>query len=199
MRFDVNFRRLRGNVMDVRTIESDQITEVAGTCSDETQVDAEITRLWSAQRDQAATARKTRQELKALKRDLAERLHAMKTLLAETGRGGRWASYLREHRIPRATADRYVRQHELTSAPPEQKRLSEAIVAPTDEDVERLFQKLASQLLRVLTTQGAAFSFVIELLHNVPGVDGDVTDDGVIIFRPREKPAPMPLAPNHSL
>jgi len=185
--------------MDLRTLEVDQITEEDGTSSDETQVDAEIIRLWSAQRDQAATVRKTREELKALRCNLAERLHAMKTLLVQTGRGGRWASYLREHRIPRATADRYVQQHELTSAPPEQKRLSEAFIAPTGEDVERLFQKLASQLLRVLTTQGAAFSFVIELLHNVPGVDGDVTDDGVIIFRPGGNPVPMPLVPNHSL
>ena len=179
--------------MDVGTLEGDQITEVAVTCSDETQVDAEITRLWSAHQDQAATARQTREELKGLRRSLAERLHAMKTLLVQTGRGGRWASYLREHRIPRATADRYVNQHELTSAPPQQKRLTGAISAPTDEDVERLFHQLEPQLLRVLTTQNAAFSFVIELFHSMPGVDGDVTDDGVIIFRPKEGSGTVPI------
>jgi hypothetical protein len=172
--------------MDAQIVEGDQIAEVAGTWSAEAQVDAEITRLWSAQQDQAATARRTREELKAVKLTLAERLHQMKMLLVQTGRGGRWASYLREHGIPRATADRYVQKHELALMPPEPKRLSEAISKPTDDDVQRLFQKLLPQMRRVLVTQNAAFTFVVEMIHGLPGLDGDVLDEGAIVFRPRE-------------
>ena len=171
--------------MDVQILESGQIPEAAGNQSSEAEVDAEIVRLWSAQKDHAAAARKTREELHAIRASLARHLHAMKTLLVQTGRGGRWTSYLHEHRIPRATADLYVRRHELTLVPPE-KRLSEAISVPTEEDVSRFFHKLLPQMRRVLTTQSAAFSFVIELLHSVLDVDGDVLDEGVIIFRPKE-------------
>ena len=179
--------------MEAQMIEGDQISMPAEPRSIEAEVDAEIVRLWTAQKDHDAAARKTREELHAIRSSLAERLHAMKSLLAQAGRGGRWTSYLRENRIPRATADRYVLQHEKTLAPSEKKRPTEAFSAPTGEDLHRLFQKLVPQLLRVLTTQDAAFNFVIELYHSVPGLDGDVTDDGVIIFRSRENPAPMPL------
>jgi hypothetical protein len=70
--------------MEVTNLDGDQISEAEGPGTDEAQVDAEIVQLWSAQQDRAAAASKTRDELKALRRDLADRLHAMKTLLVQT-------------------------------------------------------------------------------------------------------------------
>jgi len=175
-------------------LESAQAMEkTAEDLANEVGLNEEILRLWDAQKDHDAIARKTREDLKAIRRSLAERLHAMKTMLAQTGRSGRWASYLREHEIPRATADRYVRQHELTLVLSQEKRLSEAISpAPTDEDVRRLFRKLQSQMQKVLTNQDAAFTFVIEMIYGLPGINGDVLDEGVIVFRPKEDSGPIP-------
>jgi hypothetical protein len=146
----------------------------------------EIAALWSAQRDHAATARRTREELKFLRRNLGERLHQMKALLVQTGRGGRWSGYLREQQIPRASADRLVQRHEQMLVPVGENRLNEAIPTSIEEEIEALFQKLRPTLLKVLTTQEAAFKFICEMVSGLPGVDGDVTDDAVLVFRPAE-------------
>jgi len=162
--------------------------QMAEACHDETAevvLTEEIATLWSAQRDHAAAARRTREELKTLRRDLGQRLHAVKVLLVQTGRGGRWAAYLREQRIPRATANRLVQRHEETLQPVTEKRLSETISPSIEQEIEALFKKLRPQLLKVLTTQEAAFQFVVEMLW-LPGVDGDVTDKGALIYRPGE-------------
>jgi hypothetical protein len=144
----------------------------------------EIGALWSAQRNQAAAVRRTRAELKTLRRDLGQRLHQMKSLLVQTGRGGSWSGYLREHRIPRATADRLVQRHEQALVPVGENRLNEAIPTSIEQEIEAFFQKLRPRLLKVLTTQEAAFDFVCKLVCGLPGVDGDVTDDAALIFRP---------------
>ena len=172
--------------MEAAMQKVDSVVEAGETS--ESEVSAEIVRLWTAQRDHAAAARQTREDLKALRRTLAERLHEMKALLVQVGRGGRWATFLRENHIPRASADRYVKLHELTLAPPEEKRLTEAISEPTDEDVLRLFRKLLPQMRRVLITQDAAFTFAVELFHGLPRLDFDVIDEGAIIFRPKKAP-----------
>jgi len=110
----------------------------------------------------------------------------MKSLLVQTGRGGSWASCLREHRIPRATADRYVHQHEATMAPIEENRLNEAIPLSTEDVVRTFFDKMLPRLQRALPNQEAVFLFVCELVIGLPGVKGDVTDEGAVIFRPAE-------------
>jgi hypothetical protein len=96
--------------------------------------------------------------------------------------------YLRDHGIPRARADRFVKQHEPTLTPSVDKCLTEAIWVPTDENVGRLFRKVLPEMRRVLVTQDAAFFFVVQLIHNLPGIDGEVLDDGAIVFRPKEDP-----------
>jgi hypothetical protein len=65
----------------------------------------------------------------------------MKTLLVQTGWGGRRAVYLREQGIPRATADRLVRRHEELLMAAEQKRTSDAISAPTEDKVHAFFER----------------------------------------------------------
>ena len=97
----------------------------------EAKLSGEITALWSAHQDGKATAKRTKEDLKAIRRDLGERLHAMKTLLARTGRGGQWTSYLREHKISRTTADRWSREHEESRNPGSTKRTDGAISEPT--------------------------------------------------------------------
>ena len=72
----------------------------------ESKIDVEITSLWSAHQASKATALRTKADLKDLRRSLGERLAAMKSILACSGRAGKWAAYLRTHQLPRATADK---------------------------------------------------------------------------------------------
>jgi hypothetical protein len=158
-----------------RTTEASQSDTAEGILAQE------IAALWSAQRDHAVAVRRTREELMTLRRDLGHRLHAMKALLAQTGRAGRWAGYLREQRIPRATADRLVQRHEEVHPPVSEKRLGEAL--SVEQEIAAFFQTIRPRLLKVLTTQEAAFNFACEMLW-LPVVDGDVTDEAVHIYRP---------------
>jgi len=151
----------------------------------------EVVSLWSAQKNHAIAARRTRDELRELRSNLAERLYRLKAVLAHTGRSGQWTSYLRNCGIPRATADRYVARHEATLRPVEEKRLTEAISTPSENDVHKLFQRLLPQMRRVLTTQEAAFIFASDMLFNLPGIDGDFPEKGVEIYR-GEEPSLLP-------
>ncbi|MGB6686269.1 MAG: hypothetical protein WBE76_00335 [Terracidiphilus sp.] len=151
--------------------DEERVVHVEPACRElEAVVDQEIAQLWSAQRDYAATAGRTRDELKSIRATLAERLHAMKSLLVQTGRGGQWASYLREHRIPRATADRFVLVDVSILAPTKEKRLTEAISASTEEMVHLLFERVLPRLRSILKTQEAVFLFVCELICGLPGI-----------------------------
>lgn len=105
----------------------------------EIRLGAEIDSLWSAHKDSKAAARRTREELRTLRRDLGEKLHTMKSLLALTGRSGRWAAYLRSHQLPSATVDRYVREHEAILFP-QSNRLSEALSEPSEDEVRQFVQ-----------------------------------------------------------
>jgi hypothetical protein len=83
----------------------------------EAKLSAEITVLWATQKDNKATVRRTRAQLKELRLELGAKLHTMKTILARTGRGGGWAAYIRSQKLPLTTVDRYVAQHEAALAP----------------------------------------------------------------------------------
>jgi hypothetical protein len=137
----------------------------------ETRLRAEIDSLWSAQKNSKAAVRRNREELKTLRRDLGEKLQTMKSLLVRTGRSGRWAAYLRSHKLPRATADRYVREHEATLLP-QSNRLTEAVSEPSEDDISQFVQKLLPRLRRVLTTNEAVYHFFDELILHLPPVDG---------------------------
>ncbi len=153
----------------------------------EKRLSGEITTLWSAHQDGKASAKRTRAELKTLRRDLGERLHTMKNLLARAGRGGQWTSYLRVHKISRTSADRWSREHEESLNPGPTKRTDGAISEPTEADVTKFFERLLPRLRKVLTTQQAVFDFVCALVVDLPGVHGDVTDSAVEIYRPTQK------------
>jgi hypothetical protein len=143
----------------------------------EAKLTAEIHSLWSAHMDGKDTLRRTRGELKALRCELGQRLYGMKSILSRTGRSGGWAGYLRSHKMSRATADRYVREHETTLAPPPN-RLTDAISEPTEDEVRQFAQKLLPRLRRSLTTQDAVYFFFDELVSHLPPVDGWVADEG---------------------
>lgn len=129
-------------------------TDLIQTESDsETRLTEEIRLLWAAHQESRTASKQSKDQLKAVRDQLAEKLHAMKSLLVRTGRGSGWAAYLRSQKLARATADRYVLRHEATLNPPLEKRLTEAVSEPTEDDIRRLVRSLLPRLRRVLTTR----------------------------------------------
>jgi hypothetical protein len=137
----------------------------------ENRLHSEILSLWITHQVGKAVARKSNEELRALRLDLGRKLYEMKSILARTGRGGGWAPYLRANGLPRASADRLVDRHEI-SLDPERKRLSEAIAETTAEDVQRLVRSLLPRLKRILTTSSWVEWFSVEVAFQLELGDG---------------------------
>jgi len=123
----------------------------------------QIALLWFSEKLRKRTMRRTREELSVLRKDLSERLYSYKQQLARTGRSGRWTAFLNQAEIPRATADRYVNKWKLSLASVPEKRLTEAITAPTEEEIVNLAKKLKPKLVRVLTTTDSVTLFLEQL------------------------------------
>ena len=162
-------------------------SEPAEDRESEAKLTSEITALWSAHQDGKATAKRTRAELKELRRNLGERLRTMKNLLARTGRGGQWMGYLREQKIPRTTADRYISDHEKSLNPEPENRITGAISAPTEEDVKQFFHRLLPRLQSVLTSYDAVYYFVREMHFELSNCNSEHTDRGILVLGPAQK------------
>jgi hypothetical protein len=118
-----------------------------------------ITGLWSAHVNAKRTARATNEELRVIRATLGAQLSDMKQMLVKPGCEGQWSGFLRQHAIPRATADRLVERHHR-SLNPEPNCVTEPNAEPTAEDVHRLFISVWPKLRRVLTTRQGVHLFV---------------------------------------
>ena len=78
----------------------------------EQQLAATISELWSVHAQAKSIVKRTKADLKAVRDNLAEKLYAMKRLLARPGRAGQWSSFLTQGGISRTSADRLVAAHE---------------------------------------------------------------------------------------
>jgi hypothetical protein len=116
----------------------------------------EIASLWSAN---VNAARATNEELRAIRAKLGEQLCRMKEVLAKPGCDGQWSGFLREHNIPRATADRLVGRH-LRSLIPDVNCLTEPVSEPTEEEVRELFSSVWPRLRCTLRSQQSLQLFV---------------------------------------
>jgi hypothetical protein len=140
----------------------------------EAELKSEIKSLWSAHLVGKTTAKRTTVELKALRLDLGLKLCLMKSILVRTGRGGGWAAYLRSCEVPRASAERYIHQHELVLNP-KQIDLPETFSEPSDEDVRRLVRSLMPRLRRVLKTASWMEWFLVEVQYQWETADASTT------------------------
>jgi hypothetical protein len=152
---------------------TDHITEAEDALSEE------IATLWASHTDCRSIVKRTRAELKNLRRTLGQRLHMMKALVVRTGRNGGWATFLRSHSLPRASADRYVCEHELTLHPLAPNRLSEEVPATVEADVRRFVQSLLPRLYKVLSTNEAVYYFLDELVSHLPVIDSNAAGQDV--------------------
>ena len=152
----------------------------------ETQLTEEISALWSDHLRLSADRKATAKDLRQVRAILAERLHAMKSLLSRPGRGGEWRGWLRQQAIPRSTADRLVSRHAETLG--ERNVPSGAISEPGEADAEKLARNVWLRIGKLLSTDEAAIRF-INGIAELAGVGHEQRAEGLVIFKPALKAA----------
>jgi hypothetical protein len=149
----------------------------------ETQLTQEISALWSDHVRLSANHKTTAKELRQLRAALAERLYAVKNLLARPGRGGEWRGWLRERAIPRSTADRLVSRHAENLGNENRNVLSGAI-SEGEDTVEQMVQSLLPRLKRTLPDTQAVFKF-IAAVGEAFGLSAETTEDCLMLSQPK--------------
>jgi hypothetical protein len=119
-----------------------------------------ISNLWSTHALQRTEMSRSREQLRVLRLELGKDLSHYKEMLARTGRDGKWTPFLRERKIPRATADRYVRRWKESQMPAAEKRLTEAVPEPTPDEIAALAKKTSAKALKSLPTSDSRKQFL---------------------------------------
>lgn len=164
-----------------------ELSQPDGASPDEVALISQIAQLWQIHIDYKTSIKHQTQSLRDLRAELGKLLHQMKATLAKPGRNGQWSSWLKEKRIPRATADRLVLRHER-SLDPDSNCLNEQITQPSDEEIKTLLNKVLPKLQKGLPTSASAFRFV-ELLASSLALDHQATGEGLLIMKPVQKTA----------
>ena len=138
---------------------------------DESVLTTGITQLWQVHKDYHTSIKQETEQFRALRNEIGKLLHQMKELLARPGRSGQWSSFLKGHKIPRATADRLVQKYER-SLHPHANCPTESISEPTENEIEKLFAKVLPKLRRVLRTPQGLYRFVDLLTPALQAVRG---------------------------
>ena len=165
--------------------ESSQADSV-GPSEDEQRLADEIAQLWEVHAQAKNTVKKTKEELKAIRQLLSERLYELKQLLARPGRCGQWSSWLKERKISRATADRLVQRYGANL--PGYESPHEAISNPSEDTAEKLAQSVWLRFRKTLATDEAVIDF-IGYIAELSGVGHEQRAEGLVIFKPALKAA----------
>ncbi len=152
----------------------------------ETQLTQEISTLWSDHVRLSTSRMATAKELRQIRAALAERLHAMKSLLCQPGRGGQWRSWLKERGIPRSSADRLCDRHAETLGSHDEVAPTGAISEPSEADVERWFRSLWPGLRKKLSTPWLAYEFLFWIVGSFD-LPHEEKDNGLWVADPRVK------------
>jgi hypothetical protein len=162
------------------TVLTDEVTGTVATVESaqaanetEAKLTNDIKSLWTAHQTSTASAKRTKEELEDLRFDLGLKLCKMKSILVRTGRGGGWTAYLRSHGVPRASAERYIKQYK-TIFNPESNRLSDTISEPSQDDVRRLVRRVLPRLRKILTTPASVSLFVSEVAQQLQTSVADI-------------------------
>jgi hypothetical protein len=142
----------------------------------------EIGSLWSAHQNAKRTARATKEELRDIRARLGEQLYKTKKLLVSPGRDGQWSGFLREHEIPRATADRLAQRHLQSLNPGDANLPTEATSQSTEEDVRKLFASVWPKLRRTIRTQQSLLQFIDLLASQFES--SEATDREILVLAP---------------
>ena len=159
-----------------------ELSQPEDTSQDEVALTAEIAQLWQVHQDCQSAMKHETIQFRSLRSELGRLLHEMKALLAKPGRGGEWSGWLRERKIPRATADRLVTKHER-SLHPDGNCLIESIAEPTDEEIKALLEKTAPKIRKLLRTPASAYKFIEALVASFV-LEHWVTEEGFFLVKP---------------
>jgi hypothetical protein len=156
----------------------------------ETQLAQEISTLWSDHVRLSTDRRATSKELRLIRMKLAERLHAMKSLLCrpDRGRASQWQGWLRQQGIPRSTADRLVARYDETLCRHSESMPSEEPSEPGPPTVEELAKGVWQRVGKFLSTGELVLRF-IGCIAEISGVGHEQRDGGLVIFNPVPKTA----------
>jgi hypothetical protein len=130
--------------------------------ADESTLTSLIESLWSAKGFRGTLASRSRREAERLRVELSVQLHAYKEQLVGTGRDGTWAPFLKQIGIPRATADRYVKDH-IRKLAGSDKLLSEELVDASGHEITAMVKRLKPRLAAKLRTTDSVQTFLSEL------------------------------------
>jgi hypothetical protein len=156
----------------------------------ETQLAQEISTLWSDHVRLSTDRRATSKELRLIRMKLAERLHAMKSLLCrpDRGRASQWQGWLRQQGIPRSTADRLVARCDETLCNHSESMPSEEPSEPGPPTVEELAKSVWQRVGKFLSTGELVVRF-IGCIAEISGVGHEQRAEGLVIFNPVPKAA----------
>ena len=154
---------------------------------DEGALTTEIVQLWQVHRDFQTSIKHQTQEFRSLRTELGKHLTEMKQVLARPGRNGRWSTFLKEHQIPRATADRLVQKY-MRSIYPHANCLTEQLAEPTEEEIQKILFKVLRKLRPVLRTPQSVYRFVDLLTLSCGGTVRRVTEEGILLIKPSQNP-----------
>jgi hypothetical protein len=156
----------------------------------------QIVQLWQIHLDFRASIKNETQKFRSLRDELARHLSEMKQVLAKPGRNGQWSSFLKEHKIPRGTADRLVQKYERTLST-HANCLTEQLAEPTEEEIQKLFFKVFPKLRWVLRTPQSVYRFIDLLSLSSDGICRRLTEEGLLLIKPlaqSQSDAPQDLA-----
>ena len=165
--------------------------ESARTLEDEACLTVEILQYWDIHLHYHGSMKETNQKAREVRQHLGKLLFHLKQVLAKPGRDGRWSSFLKEHGIPRATADRLVARHQR-SLDPDANRLNEATSEPTKEGVQKVFTSLWPRLRRVLVNPGSIYQFVLALASACKDSCFEDRDNGILVLKPKAESTNAP-------
>src|ERR1017187_5533945 len=165
--------------------ESSQADSV-GPSEEEQRLADEIGQLWEVHAEAKTTVTKTKEELKAIRELLSERLYELKQLLARPGRCGQWSSWLKERKISRATADRLVQRYGANL--PGYESPHEAISNSPEDTAVRLAKSVWQRFRNTLATDEAVIQF-IGCIAEFAGFGHERRAEGLMILKPALKAA----------
>ena len=168
-----------------------EIPALQNPTEEETVLTGEIEHLWKQHRNVQISIQQDRENVSSLRAELGQRLSQMKEVLARPGRNGQWSAWLKEHKIPRANADRLVAKH-ARSPNPDMNCLSESISEPTEDTIMKLVSQVSSRLRKTLPGATNIYHFIGSLASSL-GLEPKETVGGLLVPRP-ESAAPESAA-----
>jgi hypothetical protein len=149
----------------------------------ETKLSEQIRTLWTDHVRLSADRKATAKELRQIRTSLAERLAAMKSRLSHPGRSGEWRGWLRQHGIPRSTADRLVSRHAETLTGDHGNVPTGAISNSPEDSAEKLAKSVWQRFGKTLSTDGLVIRFIDRIVE-LSGVGYERRDGGLMVFCP---------------